>query len=126
MKKLISVLAIAFFVHWGNAQNRNVSISVNRYNDDYSYTARFNKDKTDAAKDVIVKTLGEPTEKTGQTSIWKGKGFSASVRQGRVEMEMDKDDVSKSFQAKFEAMGEEISESVGCKNKPKPPRPPRK
>lgn len=135
MKKLLSILSIALFASWGNAQHSsssvstdtssNISISVSSDDDDYSYSARFENDKTDAAKNVIVKALGKPTDETDRTAVWEGKGYSVSVRQGRVEMEMDKDEVTKSFQLKFEDLGDQVSESIGHVKPPKPPKPPK-
>ncbi len=133
MKNLLSIIATLIFISWGNAQNStvsttsssNISISVSSDDDDYSYSARFDEDKTDAAKNTIIKILGKPNDEIERTAVWEGKGYSVSLRQGKVEMEMDKDEVTKSFQVKFEDLGEQVSESVGSVKAPKPPKAPK-
>ena len=132
MKKYIFALVLTFLslqtfsqVSNSTTTNSNISISVSSDDDDYSYNARFDSDKTAAAKSVIVKTLGNPTDSTDRISLWEGKGYSVSVRQGRVEMEMDKEAVTKSFQLKLEDLGEQISEAVGSQKPSKSPKTPR-
>ncbi len=132
MKKILFSLAMLFmslqaFTQTSSVKtssNSNISISVSSDDDDYSYMARFDSDKTAAAKSVIMKTLGNATEQTDRTAIWEGKGYSVSLRQGKIEMEMDKDAVTKSFQLKIEDLGDQISETVGSQKAPKPPKSP--
>ena len=133
MKKIITTLVLAFFVSQGFGQSSsistttssNLSISVSSDDDDYSYTARFDGDKTKNLKEIITKTLGKPTEETERTAIWEGKGYSASLRKGKVELEMDFDQVTKSFRLKMEDLGDQISEILGSPKTPEPPKPPR-
>lgn len=125
MKNCIAILVLAFFTSLSSAQSilsSNISISVSSTDFNYSYSARFDNNKTEAAKNTIVMTLGNPTEETERTAVWKGKGYNVSLRQGKVKMEMVKDEVTKSFRVKIEDLGEEISESVGSVKAPKPPK----
>ena len=133
MQKIVFSLLMTFLSFQAFSQktsrststSSNISISVSSDDDDYSYNARFDSNKTSAAKSVIQKTLGNPTEATDRTAIWEGKGYSVSVRQGKIEMEMDKDAVTKSFQLKMEDLGEQISEAVGGQKAPTPPKKPK-
>lgn len=132
MKKILLGLILTFISLQTSAQitsststNSNISISVSSDDDDYTYSAKFDSDKTSAAKLVILKSLGDPTDTTGRNSLWEGKGYSVNVREGRVEMEMDKDVVTKSFQLKIEDLGEQISEAVGSQKSPKRPKTPK-
>lgn len=124
MKNSIIILVLTLFVSFANAQSSSskISVSVKSTNDQYSYTARFDKINTNAAKAVIVNTLGSPTEETSRTSIWNGKGYSVNLRDGKVEMKMIKDETTKSFHLKFEDMGEQVSESIGSPKTPEPPK----
>lgn len=135
MKNIITIIALTLLSSMLSAQttksssktsSSNLSISVHSDDDDYSYTAKFDNDKTKAAQNVITKNLGEPTEKTDRTAIWEGKGYSVSVRPGKIEMEMDFEKVTKSFKLKFEDMGDQISESLGSPKSPVPPKPPKR
>jgi len=69
--------------------------------------------------------LGKPTEETERTAIWEGKGYSTSLRKGKVELEMEFDQVTKSFRLKMEDLGDQISEVLGSPKTPEPPKPPR-
>ncbi len=122
---LVSLQAFSQTTSSSTSSNSNVSISVSSDDNDYSYTAKFDTGKTEEAKTAIIKTLGHPSESTDRTSVWEGKGYSVSVRQGKIEMEMDKSAVTKSFQLKIEDLGDQISETVGSKKAPKPPKQPR-
>ena len=104
-----------------NSSSSSISVSVSSNNNDYTYSAVFDKEKTKAAKNTLVKILGKVSEETDHTSLWKGKGYSVSIRQGKVKMKMNKDEVTKSFQVKFENLGEEVSESIGSVKAPQPP-----
>ena len=107
------------------SSNSNVSISVSSDDDDYTYFAKFDTGKTAAAKSLIVKSLGNPTTESGKSSIWEGKGYEISIKEGKVEMELDKEAVTKSFQSKIEELGEQISETVGSKRSARTPKTPR-
>lgn len=133
MKNIILTITLFLFAAILNGQtskttssSSSMSISVHSDDDDYSYSAKFDSEKTKAAQSVIIKNLGEPTEKTDRTAIWEGKGYSVSVRPGKIEMEMDFEKVTKSFRLKFEDMGDEISEALGSPKAPTPPKPPKK
>lgn len=133
MKHIITVLILTLVVSWANGQSSksssttsaNISISVSSDDDDYSYTAKFDAEKTKDAKEVILRNLGNPTDETDRTAIWEGKGYSVSIRPGKVEMELDFDKVTKSFKLKFEDMGDQISEVLGSPKVPTPPTPPK-
>lgn len=131
MKNFIAILALILSGSMVCGQNTsssttssNISISVKSTNENYSYSSRFEKDKTEEAKTTLMETLGKPTEETDRTSFWKGKGYTVGLRQGRVTMDMNKDEVTKSFQVKFEDLGEQVSESIGSGRVPTPPKPP--
>lgn len=133
MKNIILTITLFLFAAILNGQtskttssSSSMSISVHSDDDDYSYSAKFDSEKTKAAQNVIIKNLGEPTEKTDRTAIWEGKGYSVSVRPGKIEMEMDFEKVTKSFKLKFEDMGDQISEALGSPKTPTPPNPPKK
>lgn len=134
MKNIITIITLTLLSAMLSAQTSkssssttsNISISVSSDDDSYSYTAKFESEKTHAAQSLIVKNLGEPTEKTDRTAIWEGKGYSVSVRPGKIEMEMDFEKVTKSFKLKFEDMGDQISEAVGSPKTPTPPKAPKK
>lgn len=134
MKKIISILILTFLFSMNYAQtsksssttsSSNLSISVSSDDDDYTYTAKFDSDKTNDAKSVVVKTLGNPTEQTDRTAIWEGKGYSVSVRPGKIEMEMDFKKITKSFRLKLEDMADQISEALGSPKAPVPPKVPK-
>lgn len=131
MQQIISVLMLIILVSWANGQNSkvhtstNLSISVSSDDDDYSYSAKFDDGKTKNVKEVITNTLGNPTEETDRTAVWEGKGYIVTVRPGKVMMEMDFGKVTKSFQLKFEDMGDHISEVLGSPKAPAPPAPPK-
>ncbi len=135
MKKILSILALTLFVSFGNSQSSksnstttssNLSISVSDDDNDYSYTARFDPEKTEKVKNLITKILDKSNSETERTALWEGKGFSISLRQGRIKMELDKNDVTKSFQVKFEDLGDQISEVLGSPKAPEPPKPPKR
>lgn len=134
MKNIITTLVLILFAAILNGQSSksstttssNTTISVSSNDKSYSYSAKFDNDKTNAAKSIIEKTLGNANEETSRTALWEGKGYSASVRQGKVEIEMDFDKVTKSFRLKVEDMGDEISEAIGSPKAPAPPTPPKK
>lgn len=134
MKNIITSLVLILLIATANGQSAttststssNTSISVNNNDKSYSYTARFDNDKTDEAKKVIEKTLGNPNEETSRTALWEGKGYSVSVRQGKIEIEMDFDKITKSFRLKIEDMGDQISESIGSPKALLPPKPPKR
>lgn len=133
MQKIVFSLLMTFLSFQAFSQktstststSSNISISVSSDDNDYSYNARFDSDKTSAAKSVIQKTLGNPTEATDRTAIWEGKGYNVSVRQGKIEMEIDKDAVTKSFQLKIEDLADQVSEAVGSQKTPTPPQKPK-
>ncbi len=133
MQKIVFSLLMTFLSFQAFSQktstststNSNISISVSSDDNDYSYNARFDSGKTSAAKSIIQKTLGNPTEATDRTAIWEGKGYSVSVRQGKIEMEMDKDVVTKAFQLKMEDLGDQVSEAIGSQKAPAPPQRPK-
>lgn len=137
MKNIITIITLTLLSAMLSAQtsksssssttsSSNLSISVHSDDDDYSYTAKFDGEKTKIAQNAIIKNLGEPTEKTDRTAIWEGKGYSVSVRPGKIEMEMDFEKVTKSFRLKFEDMGDQISEALGSPKAPVPPKTPKK
>lgn len=134
MKNIITIITLALLSAMLSAQSSkssssatsNISISVSSNDDSYSYTAKFESEKTNAAQSVIIKSLGEPTEKTDRTAIWEGKGYSVSVRPGKIELEMDFEKVTKSFRLKFEDMGDQISEALGSPKAPSAPKSPKK
>lgn len=133
MKNIIITVTLLLFAAILNGQtskttssSSNVSISVSSNDNSYSYSAKFDNDKTREAKKIMIETLGKPTEETDRTAIWEGKGYSASLRQGKIEIEMDFDKVTKSFRLKVEDMGDQISEAVGSPKAPAPPKPPKK
>ncbi len=103
----------------------NLSISVSKNNKNYGYQASFDKEKTQKVKDTIIKSLGKPNEETDRTAYWTGSGYDVELRRGKVEMEVNKEKVTKSFMLKMEDLGDQISESLGQKDSPKPPKPPK-
>lgn len=129
MKNIMLFLVLVFTAALLSAQSitstssssSNISISVSSTNTNYSYSAKFDKDKTHAAEKIVVSTLGMATDEDGRTRIWKGKGYSAKIRQGKVKLEMNKEEVTKSFKLKFEDLGEKVSEAIGSVKAPKPP-----
>lgn len=134
MKNIILTITLLLFAAILNGQSSTTSstsssktsISVSSNDNSYSYSAKFDNDKTREAKKIMVETLGKPTEETDRTAIWEGKGYSANLRQGKIEIEMDFDKVTKSFRLKVEDMGDQISEAVGSPKAPAPPKPPKK
>ncbi len=134
MKNIITLITLTLLSAMLSAQTSkssssttsNISISVSSNDESYSYNAKFESEKTHAAQSLIIKNLGDPTEKTDRTAIWEGKGYSVSVRPGKIEMEMDFEKVTKSFRLKFEDMGDQISEAVGSPKTPTPPKAPKK
>jgi len=133
MKKIAFALLLFVLTAQSKAQSNsvstttssNLSISVSVDDDDYTYSASFDKDITEKVRQAIEKTLGKVTDGSGRTAYWEGKGYSVELRQGKVRLEMDKDVVTKSFQIKFEDLGDQISEALGHEKAPKPPKPPK-
>lgn len=133
MKKL--AFAILLFALTANSEaqsssvstttNSNLSISVSADDNDYSYSAAFDKKNTGTVRQTLEKTLGKANEESSRTASWEGKGYSVELRQGKVKMEMDKNKATKSFQVKFEDLGDQISETLGHEKAPKPPKPPK-
>lgn len=131
MKNSVLIAFLTIFIISTNAQttsstitsSSSLSVAVSSTNDIYSYSARFDRPKTKDAKSAIINFLGEPSEETKRATSWKGKGYNVRLSKGKVEMKMHKSEVVKSFQLKFENMGDKISESIGSPKTPTPPKP---
>jgi hypothetical protein len=133
MKIIMTIVLLLFGWYFSNAQNTsevkvnsssNTSIAVSNNNNDYSYSAKFHSEKTEKVKAIMVKELGKPTESSGKISVWEGKGYSATLKDGKAEIEVEKSKVSKSFLIKMEELGEDITEILDTPKAPKAPTPP--
>lgn len=131
MKNYILISVLMLFTFMANSQSisskttssSTISVAVSNTNNLYSYSARFDTPKTKDAKNAIIKFLGEPSEETNRETSWRGNGYNVKLSKGIVEMKMHKSEVVKSFQVKFENMGEQVSESIGNPKTPTPPKP---
>ncbi len=130
MKTSFLITVVSLLASFTNAQttsskttsSTNISVSISSTDDSYSYSARFEKPNTYEAKNAVINLLGKPTEETERGTIWKGKGYSVILRQGKIEMEMETAEVTKSFQMKFEDMCDQVSKSIGSPKTPIPPK----
>lgn len=122
MKRIITMLVLSMFASTLSGQTSSVSktnssktsISVNKGDNKYLYTSHFDSVKTAAAKAIIVKNLGRPKEDNGQIALWEENGYSVSVRQGKVKIEVYFDKVDKSLISKVEKMADEISGTISA------------
>lgn len=131
MKNYILISVLMLFTLMAKSQSisskktssSTISVAVSSTNDLYSYSARFDTSKTDDAKNAIIKFLGKPSAETKRETNWRGNGYNVILSKGKVEMKLHKNEVVKSFQLKFENMGEEVSEFIGNPKTPTPPNP---
>lgn len=131
----MTIVLVLFGWYFSNAQeisevkvktnSHNTSISVSNDTQDYSYSAKFNSEKTEKIKKLVEEELGKPNESTGKTSVWKGKGYAVTIMNGKAVIEVEKTKVSKSFITKMENLGEEISEALDTPKAPTPPPTPK-
>lgn len=122
MKRIITMLILSMFVSTLSGQTSSVSktnssktsISVSKGDNKYFYTSHFDFVKTAAARAIIVKNLGRPKEDNGQIALWEENGYSVSVRQGKVQIEVYFEKVDNSLISKIEKMADEISGTISA------------
>ncbi|MDG3582627.1 MULTISPECIES: hypothetical protein [Galbibacter] len=135
MKKLIFAFALLFLsgglwsqttsVSTSTSKNSYVSISKSETTSEYNFKASFDKENTAKVLQVIEKNLGAAIEKSDRFAYWEGTGYTLQLRQGKVKIEIQKEETTKSFQLKMEDLSEQISEILGHEDAPRPPRPPK-
>ncbi|MNK70027.1 hypothetical protein D3C87_894380 [compost metagenome] len=120
MKKNITVLALSIFALSLSGQTSSVSnttfsktsISLNKTDDKYLYISYFDSVKTCAAKEIIAKNLGRPKQDNGTMAVWEEKGMNASVRHGKVKIEMYYGKADGALMQKVEKMAHAISKTI--------------
>ncbi|MNT15478.1 hypothetical protein D3C72_1505320 [compost metagenome] len=120
MKKNITVLALSIFALSLSGQTSSVSnttfsktsISLNKTDDKYLYISYFDSVKTCAAKEIIAKNLGRPKQDNGIMAVWEEKGMTASVRHGKVKIDMYYGKADGALMQKVEKMAHAISKTI--------------
>lgn len=88
------------------------SVTVDKSNKGYFYTSYFDAAKTNAAKAIIIKNLGAPSEDNMRVALWKQKGINVSIRQGTVKIEMYYNKAGQALISKVEKMADVISKTI--------------
>ncbi len=107
-------------------KSNSVYVAVNEKNSSYTYNASFHIDKTLAVKKIIEKYLGRAS---GETNNWRwtpNEVLEASLKAGKVRVELDKESKSSVSMEKLKEMADEIGEIINEKGpkRPIPPTPP--
>ena len=122
MKKLAFTIGLALSTMSALAQTSttsvsssrsSISVSVSNTKVKYSYSASFDKEKSDDVRDLLIKILGKAREESTRTSYWESKGYAVELRKGKVEIEVNKELVTKSLLVKLEDLGVQISKVLG-------------
>lgn len=135
MKSNLMLIVLSLFVSMLHAQqsksqvkvknsSTSTSISVSSSDSKYDYSASFEKEKTDAVKRRIESSLGKANEQSDRIALWDEKGYTVTLRQGKVEINVDKSATTKSVQVKMEDLGDQISKALDSPKTPEPPTPP--
>ncbi|GLB54035.1 hypothetical protein NBRC110019_30760 [Neptunitalea chrysea] len=118
---ILGLLALNTNAQTGTHHSSSLSISVVENDSEYTYRASFDKGQTDKVKSAIKELLGAANDTTQRTALWEKKYYTVGLRAGRVNIEMDLNNSTKSTALKIKDLGEHISETLSSKKTPTPP-----